>query len=706
MSKKEYVMGINLSNHDRSASILCDGEIVVAISEERLDRRKHSQGFYANQSNSIVLPPFASINYCLDYCKISIDDLSLVVVGRSITTALETAKKYIPIRDKSKIVEFELPSHHSAHAFSAYFASGFESALVVIADEQGSWINSKSYEKVTAFEVNGNKLTEINKQYGDYYNISLGMFYDLFSYALGFSDGGLPAAGKTMGLAAYGHYDNYDKELITFEEGNINININNVIEYLKSYKIISKNFNFHKGKLTVDHSTILDELKKFITPIHWNSNSAKNIAWRAQNELEKILLKYITWLIKKTGSKKLCLAGGTFLNSVSNTLIYNNSDINDIYIYPASTDDGTAVGLAYKGYYEILNGSKKANSSIYLGKVYSNNEIENTLKSLNIRYMYSDNYIKEAALAIHSNKIIAFFHSSSEFGPRALGNRSILANPCSNELKIKVNRDIKHRESFRPLAPIVLEEHCSDYFDLKTTSPYMLLIGNVKDKSLVGITHHDNSARIQTVNQSQNSTIYNLVKEYGNISGKYVVLNTSFNVNGEPLVETPFDAIYSFFTSDIDILFLDNFIISKEDFSKDELEDYFNLYVKKEKNSLLILSQWEYSNNRYVEGEKYLRILKNTSIFNELNDQEKIQVFYLYSMYYESLGNYDLAIEYIDKIINNTLFQINFADIYLQKVNLLSKVGKDITIENKISSQLQRIEAEGLINYVKKNIKL
>ncbi len=691
-----------MSNHDRSVAILCDGNIIAAISEERIDRRKHSQGFYSNQPNHIVLPPSAAINYCLDKSNLKIDELDYIVVGRSITSALDVARKYIPIQDKSKIIEFPIPFHHSVHAASAYYGSGFDDSLIVVADEQGHWIDGKKFEKLTAYIGNDGKIKECNKQYGDYFNISLGMFYDLFSYALGFNDGGLPAAGKTMGLSAFGGENKNKLELFKFTNGDVDANIEKIIEFLQIHSVLDPKFTMITKENITDYSTILDEIGKYITPIEWNTKVAKDIAWKAQSELQNILIKYIQWLNQKYKKTKLCLAGGIFLNSVANGLIFEKLGFKNIYIFPASTDDGTAVGLAYKAYSELVQGKNNSCKTMYLGRNYSQQEIVDVLRKENLRYVYCDKLEEKVAKEIAKDNIIGFFHGSSEFGPRALGNRSILANPCLESVKIRVNKDIKHREAFRPLAPVVIETKASEYFDISCTSPYMLLVGKVKDESLVGIKHIDGTARVQTVSKEQNACLYKILQEYGDITKKYVLINTSFNVNGEPLVETPLDAICSFFTSDLDILFLENYMISKNDYTEEELERLHVKYISKNKETILKLASWQINNENYEKAYIYLNLLQTTNLFNTLNDNEKIELFYMMAIYYGSIELYDKGIEYLEKIMDSIYYNINFADIYLLKIHFMKKINKCTVHENKIAMELQKLEAIGALKYVQK----
>ena len=702
MEKQKYVLGINTSNHDRSAALLKDGRIVCAISEERIDRRKHSQGFYGDNARSIVIPPMAAINYCLEAEKIAIDDLDLIVIGRSMQLCINDVMKYIPIKDKSKIVELPIPSHHQAHAYSSYFASGFEKSLILIIDEQGHWLENNTFEKESIYIAENEEIKELQTFKGNYIDISIGMFYDLFSVILGFTDGSVPAAGKLMGLASYGKKEKTYKLLEVNKEGNINVKWDNLIQYLKLKKVLPKDFELSDFKLNYEYKyhTILEEIQKYLNKVDWNDIVGQDIAYKAQNEIEEAIIQVVDYWVNKTGITNICLAGGVFLNSIVNYQILKRTSVKDIYIQPAATDDGTAIGYAYIGYYKILKNHLRCKlQNVYLGKEYTENEIENTLKQYAIPYKHLANIEQVAAKFISDNKIVAWYQGKSEFGPRALGNRSILASPLSVAIRDRINRDIKRRESFRPFAPSVLEEQAQKYFDLVCKSPYMLLIADVIDEKLDGIIHVDGTARVQTVSKEDNEIFYKLISNYGKISGTPVVLNTSFNVNGEPLVETPYDALKSFIITDIDILCIGNYLIDKSWFTSEEVEAMKWEFLDIQKDNYFKIGETLYEHGEYEEAIKYFKFIIQGPLVNVMEDSCKRKLFYYISYIDYWNDNLEESLEYIDKILNSITFGFNAAEMVKYKAILLN----EMKIKNNLSrvqEVVSEMENKGIIKYL------
>lgn len=692
--KDIYVMGINVSNHDRSAALLKNGEIICAISEERLDRRKHSEGFYNNSHNGIILPPMASITYCLNFANICIDDITLLVCGRSITTCKDVVLKYIPIKDKSKIVEIPIPSHHLAHAYSTYFASGFNESIIFVIDEQGHW-NDDKFEKISIYYAKDEKVSKIRKFFGNYFDISLGMFYDFFATIIGFSDGMLPAAGKLMGLAAYGTLKENDFYLIDLEEdGNVKINIEKLLIYLKQENILDSNyyidFNIKPPK---GYGTILTEIVKVVERVTWESELGKMMAYKAQIELERAVLHIVSTFIKKENIN-VCLAGGIFLNSIINNQILELNSVKHIYIQPAATDDGTAIGYAYWGYTKHLNYSNwKKMDNVYLGRNYSREEIENEIKKWEIKYTEKENICQETARYISENKIVCWFQGRSEFGPRALGNRSIFANPGGTEIKDYLNLKVKRRESFRPFAPVILFDQTNKYFDIKDESPYMLLVTNIKSNLFPAITHADGTSRIQTITKSNNNLLYSLLVEVDKYMGIPMVLNTSFNINGEPLVETPYDAIRSFFLCDADILIMNNFVINKEIISNEDIRNIrhkiivsepYNLY----KNGMIMAKKR--IDNLALE---YFMELCNTSEYNELGKKELLELHIKLAELFLEQNNLEKSNLYMEKIINGLKLDISLPDV-LQLASM---------IKSRMGDKQEAVELYNISNSILKN---
>ena len=693
-----YSMGINLSNHDRSVAICKDGEIICAISEERLDRRKHSDGFYAIQNNSIVVPPLKSITYCLEMLNISVEDLDIIVVGRSIKGCRESAVEFLPIKNKKKIFEFDIPSHHLAHAASVAYSNDIVDGFVIVADEQGHWVNDNEYEYITLYEVKNRNLYLKNKQLGSYDNISFGMFYDIISYCLGFSDSGFPAAGKTMGLSAYGRGTKYNKHFFDISKEGIIFNFENFIEFLYDNDLISLRLNRSDLPLKVANSTILKEIAKYINPIDWENDRAKKIAFIAQQELEFCIEKYLEIHLGNEKGVKLCAAGGIFLNTNLNSRINSLNFINKYYPFPASTDDGCAIGLAYLGAIK-LGVKTRGTYTMYLGKKYVDEDIKNSIAQFGLNYEYIREPETLIAEYLNKNNIIGIFTGGSEFGPRALGHRSIIARPDSIEIRDRLNLDIKHRESFRPLAPIVQQEHMKDYFIGVDDSPYMLFVSQVIDKRLKGVTHYDNTARIQTVTQKDNTFIYNILSEFYKYSGLYVCINTSFNVNNDPIVETPNDAINNFLLSDLDFLFMNNFAITKSNIPLKQLEAFRRKVLSNNKEAVLKLLNWNCKNKKFKDALFCFELIRDTEMFNELGEMEYINYISCGISIYNNIDS-KMTETYVDKLLAFAYPRFNLSDYYRFKYRSNTTVDKAEVVK-----QLKLIERMGYVKYIEKSLK-
>lgn len=704
--KDIYVMGVNTSNHDRSAALLKNGEIICAIAEERIDRRKHSDGFYNVLSNEIVMPPLAAINYCLEFAKIQIDDVELFVCGRSIKSCRNDVLRYIPVKDKNKIIEVPIPSHHLAHAYSAYCASDFESGITVVIDEQGHWIGDK-FEKISIYESKNREIKEKRKFYGDYYDVSLGMFYDFFSILVGFSDGMLPAAGKLMGLSSYGiHEQEGEIQLIDLlEDGNIRVNISNLMSYLKENQIIDETYSIDYAKNgPKGYGTILNEIAKITTQLDWRSDLGQKVAYKAQVELEKAVLHIVSYAMKNANTNNICLAGGIFLNSIINNRILELPSVEQMFIQPAATDDGTAIGYAYMGYVNNLHKNDyKGIKDVYFGKQYSDIEIAKELKDWEVEYRYSENICAEVANYIAANKIVCWFQGRSEFGPRALGNRSILANPAGMYVKDYLNQKVKRRENFRPFAPVVLRENVNDYFEMNADSPYMLLVTRVKSDKFPAITHVDNTARVQTVTLESNKLIYSLLKEVEVRTGIPMLLNTSFNINGEPLVETPYDAIRSFLLCDADILVIGNFIIDKSYIDEERIIQLRKMLMEKEPYNLYKTGMILYNKNLPENAYLYFNELCNSSAYNDLSKKQLLELHLRMAEIYFDRQCYELAEHYIEKIIKSLKLDVSLVEIMQMNCLVKSQIGKE-SEARRLFMDLQEIVSEKDESFCKKVI--
>lgn len=540
--------------HDDSATLISQNKI-YAIEFERISRIKYNCnqklltfaylkneiGKY-NVKTSLDKIKKKAILYLLNCAKINSHDID-IFNGKT-------------FNQKYRSCLAEKSSHHKNHAATAFYPSEFKEAAVLVVDVFGSTSENNPDLKETVSFWHGKDKTlnhiktyfspayQFNDKISSNYNYhnSIGVFYMDLTTFCGFQ---VLEAGKTMGLSPYGT----DKILLK----------------LKKYIDI----NEKDGLVTFkrDYTKLLLNLRKDYKDFF---RFQADVAFAAQKILEECILFYCNKLYDITNCKNICLAGGVALNSVANGLIIKKTPFEEIFIQPASNDAGQSLGQALNYFYEIKD-NKKINldfNNFYLGKKYKYNLVINKLKKstkINIRtFKKFEDVCKITAKLLENNNIIAWFQGRGEFGPRALGNRSILCNPCNKEMKFELNKRVKFREWFRPFAPVVLEESVQNYFETNTLSPHMLLVAPVKNKKIPSVTHIDNSARLQSVNIKQNRRLYLIIKQFFKNTGVPVLLNTSFNIKGEPIVETPIDAIKTFLNSNIDILVLGNNIISKK----------------------------------------------------------------------------------------------------------------------------------------------
>jgi len=570
-----YVLGINVS-HDISCALLKDGVVICGIAEERLNRIKRYTGGIDHEGMTNKHLPHKSIQYCLDAASIKLTDVNLIVVSSCVVVNYKDFR--IRQLTKEEILD-QLPSnidankviivgHHLGHAASAFYPSNFDESAIIVVDGGGSLItvsnsgvkeDGQYEERVTIYKGNKNTI-DVIKQYTDgaptdgylsnQRHCSLGDFYQSSTVFVGFKGGD---EGKTMGLAPYGS-DHYFKDFLS------------AIEFKKGVLSIDTNFQFNKWAKKSDKVYG----GRFGSPRTYNGNPReedKNIAAATQYALEETLIKIANQAYEQTGSKNLCLAGGVALNSVANKKILDRTSFENIFVQPASGDDGCALGNALIGWTDILKNPRRWQmNAAYTGRGYSKAEIQNAINKYKLWCVpiQADNILKKTSEFLSQKSIVGWFQGGSEFGPRALGHRSILSDARFPEMKDILNAKVKHREGFRPFAPSILEDHCSEYFDLNCPSPYMLLIANVKNPDAIpAVTHVDKTARVQTVNKKDNGIYFDLINEYYKLTGTPVLLNTSFNVAGEPIVETPENAIRCFLCTQIDYLVLEGIILRK-----------------------------------------------------------------------------------------------------------------------------------------------
>ena len=568
------VLGISAYFHDSAAALVKDGAVIAAAEEERFNRIKHYSGF-----------PMFACKYCLEQAGMTINDVDKVVFyekpflkfERIIRThinyapkGLKTFLKAMPTWLKEKLnmrstimrelkdtfgssPSVEFCHHHLSHAALAYNTSPYETCAILVIDAVGENATT-SIIKATrnGFEIVASQL----------FPHSLGLLYSAFTYYLGFrvnSD-----EYKVMGLAPYG--DKSSEEYKTFKDTIFNDIV--TIHDGGNIELKEQNFTF----MYADRMVKDDRWQRLFgipkrKPNEPLTSTHADFALAIQDVTEEIMLKMARYAKDITGEENLCVVGGCALNCAAIGKLYLSSEQGNIYVPYAPGDDGAAIGCAL-----IASGNKdrKASNSVpYWGPSYSDDEVRNTLVATNLHYEYIADF-KElchiVAQELANSLIIGWFQDRMEFGPRALGNRSILADPRQSYMKDKVNAMIKFREAFRPFAPAVLAEHANDIFECDVESPYMSTTFKLRHKQteFPAITHVDNTSRIQTVSSSQNGRFYKLLNAFYELTGCPLVLNTSFNVMGEPIVCSPSDAIRTFNESGIDILVMNNFIIRKQ----------------------------------------------------------------------------------------------------------------------------------------------
>ncbi len=566
--KEKVILGINCSSgHDSSAALIVGNKLVAAIEEERLTRIKHDGGF-----------PYESIKFCLEYAGVSNESVDCAIVGwtpygnllkRLGILYFDSLKPqvirrkinflrdlYFGTLDDGKIVQTLLPKarlefveHHLAHAASAFFASPFERAGILSIDGRGEWSTGL---------LGVGEGSRIRKLSESFLPESLGMVFDAFTLYLGF---GIFDEYKVMGLASYGEpkYLDQMRKIFRFDPDSI-FHVNTDYNQYYLYSDCKEGHNW----------TSLVE-KTFGPPRRKGENITRvhmDIASSLQARLNEVGVEIVRHLFDLTATRNLCLSGGVCLNGVMNYQIYRELSPENIFIQPASNDGGVSLGAALLARHHIYGIEKRIEfDHAYWGSGYSDEEIERELKNSGLTGYRLENAPETVAKLLADGAIIGWFQGRSEFGPRALGSRSILADPRPAENKDIVNARIKFREEFRPFAPSVMEEHAGEWFELDIPSPYMLLIPKVrkeKRSSIQAVTHVDGTARPQTVSASANPKYHAMIESFYKLTGCPMVLNTSFNVKGEPIVNSPTDAIRCFFTTGLDYLVLGDFIVSKK----------------------------------------------------------------------------------------------------------------------------------------------
>ena len=605
-----YILGISAFYHDSAAALIRNGEIISAAQEERFSRVKHDANY-----------PINAVSYVLKESNVKLNDIDHIVFFEKpflkFERLLETYLAFAPrgfksfsmsmpiwlseklfqkkfLFDKLKqhdenfddINKIKFSEHHYSHAASAFFPSPFQEAIVLTLDGVGEWATS------TVAIGKDNKLKILKEMHFPH---SLGLLYSAFTYYTGFKVNS--GEYKLMGLAPYGE-PKYKK-----------IILDNLLDLKQdgSFKLNMKYFDFATG-LTMTNEKFSNLFGK---PVR-NPKTDKleefhmDIASSIQEITEEIILKLVKNISEEYKIKNLCLAGGVALNCVANGKILKDKVFDNIWIQPAAGDAGGSIGAALAYWYRELDNSREIfidqMKGSFLGPSYQSDEIENTLKKLNVNFQKHsyEEVARITAKELANNSTVGWFQGRMEFGPRALGGRSILADPRSDKTQKELNLKIKFRESFRPFAPSILKEDLSDWFEMNSESPYMLLVADVKkdkqvkmtekEEKLFGInklnikrseipavTHVDYSARIQTVDKLTNPKYYNLIKEFKKITNCPILVNTSFNVRGEPIVCTIEDAYRCFMGTNLDILVIENFIMYKSN----QVEKFDEKYKEK-----------------------------------------------------------------------------------------------------------------------------
>ncbi|MEC7583924.1 MAG: carbamoyltransferase C-terminal domain-containing protein [Planctomycetota bacterium] len=553
-----YHLGINMG-HDRSAAVVKDGEIVVAIEQERLDRIKHSVGFMLQSPGAMgqIQVPGESIAYCLDHLGLRMGEMASITANMPGVDMAPQIMRSKSSQDVAAQVR-TIPSHHLAHAYSAFWPSGFEEALVLVVDASGSTVaraDGRRTESYTLYEGRGTELQVVHSEEVRAHLAALstlGFVYEAVSRKAGFVtrlNAGLsfPEAGKLMGLAAYGGPQARWETWLSKAPSELGIRMSAYDIFLEM-AALEKRYDDGEGK-------------PYFRP--W----LVDLAYKAQAELEQVLCELVRDASKQTGLGRLCIAGGVGLNSVANYKVFRDCGLDDIFVFPAAADNGISVGCALWGYHTEQGGQQRAPlTSACFGRSYAAADVDAALDQyrdlIEVEVCDAKAVVQRTAEALTKGHIVARFEGGAEFGPRALGHRSILADPTYARMKDVVNARVKFREAFRPFAPAVPLERADEVFELSAASPHMLLVAPVREPfraQLPAITHADGTGRIQTCTTQENPFLHALCLEAeGRRGGAPVVLNTSFNVAGQPIVETPEEAIDTFLRTDIDYLALED----------------------------------------------------------------------------------------------------------------------------------------------------
>jgi len=540
-----YVLGISggfsTGYQDVCAVLLKDGEIVAAVEEERCTRIKFSAGKL----------PYFSILKVLKIGGIAITDVSIVAMhGIAWSSDVEAKVSAYFLANFGYCPTIMRFHHHDCHAASTYYARGWDAAAVVTIDGSGDGVS---------LQISSGKDGRLHTLYRSERPHSLGIFYSLVTQYCGFTKDA--DEYKLMGLSSYGNRNAYNFDwLIDIIDGELVMNTSYLIDFVPNMPAP------HRDEMLFNQKFIEKMGVPRRLPGTKMTDYYKDVSASAQLHFEKLLNKIIDKAIQLTGSQHICMAGGSALNCVANQSVLERNEIYDVYIQPAANDAGVALGAAWLAC--VTQGIKPiATHHTYWGNSFDDDTIENILQTCHIPYLRPDDIVEVASQLICEGKVIGWFQGRMEYGPRALGNRSILANPCDGDMQDIVNRKIKLRESFRPFCPSVLDEDSHLFFCIKNNvSPYMTVTYRATDyayKTIPAVVHVDGTARIQIVNKQENELYYKLLQNVKDKIGHGVLLNTSFNLSHEPMVCTPRDALATFYSSGLDALCMGSFLVLK-----------------------------------------------------------------------------------------------------------------------------------------------
>ena len=600
-----YILGVSCYYHDAAAALLKDGVLIAAAEEERFSRKKHDSDF-----------PARAIDFCLAQASITPDDLDYVVfyekpylkLERILLNALGTYPRSPAVFRESMLTWFgeklwiksqlldklKVPAdkllfveHHLSHAASALYSSPFDEAAIITVDGVGEWTTTTIGRGTADWDGTGQNSIELLAE--QQYPHSLGLLYSAFTAYLGFRVNN--GEYKVMGMAPFGepnYVDDVYKTIQVDSDGGFRLNM----DYFSFHHSLNNTFNRKFEQLFGPRRVPESE---FFTPTtHPGNNSPEalqnqkyaDIATSIQRVTEEVLLKMAQYVHERTGLKKLVMAGGVALNSVANGRILRESPFEEIYIQPAAGDSGGALGAALYVHHVLLGNPRKfVMEHTYYGQGWDTGQVRDFLDRRGIPYEYMDDderLVDRVVDALVDGQVIGWYRDRFEWGPRALGHRSILADPRRNEMKDIVNAKIKFREPFRPFAPVVLEERTSEFFDLDQpekhyTARFMLTVANIpedKRDKIPAVTHVNGSGRLQTIRRDINPAYYRVVEKFGEATAVPVVLNTSFNLRGEPIVTSPAHAFRTFHASGMELLAIDRFLVKKSDLDSAGSRDF------------------------------------------------------------------------------------------------------------------------------------